>query len=70
MFERNDAHSVCPWKGTADYFDVIVDGNRNEAAAWTYPDPKPAPSEIAGYVSFWKGVRVHDTHEPLLASSR
>ncbi|MBZ5735937.1 DUF427 domain-containing protein [Nocardioides sp. TRM66260-LWL] len=50
--------SVCPWKGTASYYDVEVDGVRNVDAAWYYPDPKPAASEIAGRVAFWKGVEV------------
>jgi uncharacterized protein (DUF427 family) len=50
--------SVCPWKGVADYYDVEVDGERLEAAAWYYPDPKPAARQISGYVAFWKGVRV------------
>ena len=52
------ASSVCPWKGTASYYDVIVDGDVNAGAAWYYPDPKPAASEIKGYVAFWRGVRV------------
>ncbi|MDJ0791745.1 MAG: DUF427 domain-containing protein [Acidimicrobiia bacterium] len=54
----SDASSVCPWKGTASYYDVIVDGDVNPGAAWYYPDPKSAASEIKGYVAFWRGVRV------------
>jgi uncharacterized protein (DUF427 family) len=50
--------TVCPWKGTASYYDVVVDGETNAAAAWYYPDPKPAASDIKGYVAFWKGVSV------------
>ena len=50
--------SVCPWKGTAHYYTVAVNGIRNENAAWSYPDPKPAAKEIAGRIAFWKGVRV------------
>jgi Domain of unknown function (DUF427) len=48
----------CPWKGTASYYDVEVDGKRNAGAAWFYPEPKPAAKQIKGYVAFWKGVRV------------
>jgi uncharacterized protein (DUF427 family) len=51
-------HTVCSWKGTASYYDVVVDGAVNEDAAWYYPDPKPAAARIAGYVAFWKGVTV------------
>jgi len=56
--ERSDRHTVCPWKGTASYYDVVVDGQRNSAAAWYYPQPKPAAKEIAGHVAFWHGVKV------------
>ncbi len=57
-FEKNDATSGCPWKGTAHYYDVVVDGKRNPDAAWYYPDPKPAAEEIRGKVAFWRGVVV------------
>lgn len=50
--------SVCPWKGTASYFSVVVDGQTNSDAAWYYPEPKDAAVEIAGRVAFWKGVTV------------
>lgn len=49
---------VCPWKGTASYYDVAVNGAVNENAAWYYPQPKDATAEIANYVAFWKGVTV------------
>lgn len=52
--------SECPWKGTAHYYHVEVDGMRNENAAWYYPQPKPAAAEIKDRVAFWKGVRVQD----------
>jgi uncharacterized protein (DUF427 family) len=51
-------HTVCPWKGTASYYTVVVDGEENRDAAWYYPDPKPAASNIAGHVAFWRGVSV------------
>ncbi|HXO36432.1 MAG TPA: DUF427 domain-containing protein, partial [Candidatus Acidoferrales bacterium] len=57
-FKVSDAHSVCPWKGTASYYDVEVNGKRNDGAAWFYPEPKEAAKQIRGYVAFWKGVRV------------
>ena len=52
--------TVCPWKGTAEYFDVTVDGETNPAAAWFYADPKPEAAEIRDHVAFWKGVEVTD----------
>jgi uncharacterized protein (DUF427 family) len=51
-------HTVCPWKGTASYYTLVVDGKENVDAAWYYPDPKPAASNIAGHVAFWRGVTV------------
>jgi uncharacterized protein (DUF427 family) len=50
--------SICPWKGTAHYYHVEVDGIRNDNAAWYYPEPKPAAAEIKNRIAFWKGVRV------------
>lgn len=48
----------CPWKGDAKYYSIVVDGKRNEDAAWYYPAPYEAASGIKGYVAFWKGVEV------------
>jgi len=50
--------TVCPWKGTAHYYDVVVDGEVNHDAAWYYPDPKPAARQIKDHVAFWHGVEV------------
>jgi len=52
--------TVCGWKGTASYYDVVVDGETNRDAAWYYPSPKPAAEEIAGYIAFWKGVEIEE----------
>lgn len=54
----SDTHTVCPWKGTASYYNVSVDGKVNRDAAWFYPDPKPAAENIRGRVAFWRGVQV------------
>lgn len=54
----SDTTSVCPWKGTASYYSVVVDGQQNTDAAWYYPTPKDAAAEITGRVAFWKGVQV------------
>jgi len=55
---ESDLTSVCPWKGTASYYSVKVDGAVNEDAAWYYPEPKPAAAEITDRVAFWRGVEV------------
>jgi len=57
-FVGSDKQTVCPWKGTASYYDVIVDGEVNRDAAWYYPSPKDAARQITGRVAFWRGVRV------------
>ncbi len=56
--QPSETHTTCPWKGVASYYDVVVDGRVNKDAAWYYPSPKPAASNIAGYVAFWHGVEV------------
>lgn len=58
MLEPSSTHTICPWKGTASYYTLVVDGQRNPDAVWYYPEPKPAAKEIAGRVAFWKGVVV------------
>ena len=58
FFQPSETHTMCPWKGTASYYDVVVDGNTNSDAAWYYPETKDAAKEIEGYVAFWKGVEV------------
>jgi uncharacterized protein (DUF427 family) len=57
-FEASDHRTTCPWKGRASYYDVVVDGQTNAAAAWFYREPTPAAAEIKGHVAFWKGVEV------------
>lgn len=54
----SDTTTVCPWKGTASYYSVVVDGEQNTDAAWYYPTPKDAAAEITGRIAFWKGVQV------------
>ena len=58
VLEPSDHTSVCSWKGTARYYDVVVNGKRNPNAAWYYPEPSPAAKQIAGRIAFWKGVQV------------
>jgi uncharacterized protein (DUF427 family) len=57
-FRATDHHSVCPWKGTASYYDIVVGDAVNPNAAWYYPTPKEAASEITDRVAFWRGVEV------------
>jgi len=58
FFSDSVTQSVCPWKGTAAYLSVTVDGDTNTDSAWFYPETKPAAREIENRVAFWKGVQV------------
>jgi len=57
-FRKSHTKTICPWKGTASYYTIIVDGEDNKDAAWYYPSPKEAAAEIKGYVAFWHGVEI------------
>ncbi len=55
---ESETHSVCPWKGTASYYDIVVGGESNSDAAWYYPEPKAGAEMVGARVAFWKGVKV------------
>lgn len=57
-FKESNTHTVCPWKGTANYYTLDVDGAANNDAAWYYPSASELARNIEGYVAFWKGVDV------------
>ena len=56
--ESSGTTSVCPWKGTANYKSIIVNGESNPDAAWFYADPKPEAAEIRNRFAFWNGVEI------------
>ena len=57
-FRNSDHHSVCPWKGTASYMDVVVGDEVNTNAAWYYPNPSEKAAQIKDRFAFWHGVEV------------
>ena len=57
-FVDSDKTTVCGWKGTANYFTVVVGDQHNPDAAWYYATPKPAAAQIKDRVAFWRGVQV------------
>ncbi|MCT4624413.1 MAG: DUF427 domain-containing protein [Schleiferiaceae bacterium] len=57
-FKASDSHTVCPWKGTASYYTVEVDGETNKDAAWYYPETKELAKGIENRIAFWRGVEV------------
>ena len=58
FLKSSNTHTVCPWKGTASYYTLVVDEQENRDAAWYYPETKEAAKNIEGYIAFWKGVEV------------
>lgn len=58
FLKESSTHTVCPWKGTASYYTLEIDGKENQDAAWYYPEVSEAARAIKGHVAFWKGVEV------------
>ncbi len=58
LVKPSSTTSVCGWKGTANYYSLVIDGKENKDAVWFYADPKSAAGQIKGRVAFWKGVEV------------
>ncbi len=54
--KASNTQTVCPWKGTASYVTLVVNGAENTDAGWYYPDPKEAASNIKDHHAFWRGV--------------
>ncbi len=57
-FVDSDHETFCPWKGTASYYTLEVNGQKNPDAAWYYPQPKPKADMVADRIAFWRGVQV------------
>lgn len=60
FLKSSDTHTVCHWKGTASYYDIVVDGQVNKDAAWYYPDPSEKAMPIKNHIAFWHGVKVEN----------
>ena len=59
-FKDSGTHTVCSWKGEANYYTVEVAGKANADAAWYYPTPLGAAMKIKDHVAFWNGVEVKE----------
>lgn len=62
-YKPSNHTTTCVWKGEASYYDVVVNGERNEFGAWYYHEPKDGSIERVGkdytdYVAFWNGIDV------------
>ena len=58
FFTFSNHKTMCPCKGQATYFSLLVDGELSPVAAWAYAVPKPEADMVRGLVAFWKGVTV------------
>ena len=58
FLKSSETHTVCHWKGTASYYDVVVEGQINTDAAWFYPVPSEKAMPIKNYIAFWRGVEI------------
>lgn len=56
--QSSETHTVCPWKGVASYYNVVVDGQVNPDAAWFYKQPKALAKVIKDHVAFWRGIQI------------
>lgn len=59
-YKESNTTTICPWKGKAKYYNIVVDSETNKDAAWYYPQPKEAAAPIKDHVAFWKGVEVSE----------
>ena len=60
FLQPSETHTVCGWKGTASYYDIVANGETNPDAAWYFPETKAEAKEIEGRIAFWKGVEVSE----------
>jgi uncharacterized protein (DUF427 family) len=58
FLRESSTHTICPWKGKANYYDIVVDDSINRDAAWYYPEPKQEALNIKNYIAFWHGVEI------------
>ncbi len=53
FLEAVDTTSVCPWKGTARYWDVVVGDRRAASALWSYPEEHEDALDLSAYAAFY-----------------
>jgi len=58
FFEDSDSQTRCHWKGTASYYNVVVDDKKYKNGAWYYHEPSQAADEIKDYVAFYGKVKI------------
>ena len=59
-FTESDLETACPWKGVANYLNLVVDGKEINDVASYYQEPKSGASHIKGFVAFYPQVTVEN----------
>lgn len=52
MLVKNETISLCPERGMAQFYDLVVDGQFYDNAAWSYTAPNPEYAELTGMLAF------------------
>jgi uncharacterized protein (DUF427 family) len=61
LLARSERVTHCPYKGDANYFDIVAGDKTIENAIWTYETPFPAMAEISGHLAFYPDkVRIEE----------
>ena len=58
LLQKSKTYTICPWKGEASYYNIIVDDKVNIEAAWYYAKPKKLAEHIKNYIAFWRVVEI------------
>jgi acyl-CoA thioesterase II len=53
LLETNDHHTICPFKGQADYWSLVAGPSPVEDVFWTYPDPFDEVGGIKGFLGVY-----------------
>ncbi|MEV4206761.1 DUF427 domain-containing protein [Nocardia salmonicida] len=72
LLTASDTHTSCPYKGTADYWNVRVGDTDHSDVVWIYRTPLPESQKVAGLACFYNekvdiyldGVRQDRPHTP------
>lgn len=66
---RTDRSTHCPYKGDASYYTLLMDGHFAENGIWTYEEPYPAMSLIAGHLAFYPNqVEIYEVDDAAVKS--
>jgi uncharacterized protein (DUF427 family) len=53
LLRPSGSHTSCPYKGTAEYWSVVIGDTVHEDLVWCYRTPLPESQKIAGLAAFY-----------------